>query len=69
MNNNGEQWSFIDVISILSFIVGLENLSLNQKQLNGIMKELQENQNVMLSKIIQQNEEIIQLLKGDNRND
>lgn len=69
MNNNGEQWSFIDVISILSFIVGLENLSLNQKQLDGIMKELQENQNVMLSKIIQQNEEIIQLLKGDNKND
>lgn len=69
MNNNGEQWSFIDVISILSFIVGLENLSLNQKQVDGVMKELQENQNVMLSKIIQQNEEIIQLLKGDNKND
>lgn len=67
MNNNGEQWSFIDVISILSFIVGLENLSLNQKQVDGVMKELQENQNVMLSKIIQQNEEIIQLLKGEQK--
>lgn len=66
--DNGEQWSFIDIISILSFIIGLENLDLNQQQVDGVMKELQENQNAMLSKIIQQNEEIIQLLK-ENKND
>lgn len=66
--NNGEQWSFIDVISILSFIVGLENLGLNQQQVDGVMQELQQHQNAMLSKIIQQNEEIIKLLK-ENEND
>ena len=27
-------WSFIDWISILSFIVGLQNLELNQKQVD-----------------------------------
>ena len=59
--DNGEQCGFIDIISILSFIIGLENLDLNQQQLDGVMKELQENQNTMLSKIIQQNEEIIKL--------
>lgn len=66
--DNGEQWSFIDVISILSFIVGLENLDLNQQQVDGVMQELQQHQNAMLSKIIQQNEEIIKLLK-ENKND
>lgn len=66
--DNGEQWSFIDVISILSFIVGLENLDLNQQQVDGVMQELQQHQNIMLSKIIQQNEEIIKLLK-ENKND
>lgn len=64
--DNGEQWSFIDVISILSFIVGLENLDLNQQQVDGVMQELQQHQNAMLSKIIQQNEEIIKLLKENN---
>lgn len=43
--NNGEILSFIDLSSIASFIVGLENLSLNKIQVNGIMQELQDNQN------------------------
>lgn len=66
--DNGGQWSFVDIISILSFIVGLENLDLNQQQVDGVMQELQQHQNAMLSKIIQQNEEIIKLLK-ENKND
>ena len=61
--NNGEILSFIDLISIASFIVGLENLSLNKTQVNGIMQELQENQNKMLSEIIEQNKQIISMLK------
>lgn len=61
--NNGEILSFIDLISIASFIVGLENLSLNKTQVNGIMQELQENQNKMLSEIIGQNKQIISMLK------
>ena len=61
--NNGEISSFIDLISIASFIVGLENLSLNKIPVNGIMQELQENQNKMLSEIIEQNKQIISMLK------
>lgn len=67
--NFGEQLSFIDIVSILSFFIGLENLSLNKVQVNDIMQELQSNQNGMLSKIIEQNEQIIQMLKEKNRND
>lgn len=67
--NFGEQLSFIDIVSILSFFIGLENLSLNKVQVNDIMQELQNNQNGMLSKIIEQNEQIIQMLKEKNRND
>lgn len=66
--NFGEQLSFIDIVSILSFFIGLENLSLNKVQVNDIMQELQNNQNGMLSKIIEQNEQIIQMLK-EMRND
>lgn len=66
--NFGEQLSFIDIVSILSFFIGLENLNLNKVQVNDIMQELQSNQNGMLSKIIEQNEQIIQMLK-EMRND
>ena len=41
--NNGEILSFIDLGFIASFIIGLENLSLNKIQVNGIMQELQDN--------------------------
>ena len=57
---------FLDVLNILSFMVGLQNLSLNQQQVDGIMSEMQNSQNKMLEKIIQQNEEIISLLKENN---
>ncbi len=54
---------FLDILTILSFVVGLQNLELNQKQVDEIMDELRSNQNAMLSTIIEQNEEIIRLLK------
>lgn len=62
---------FIDILSILSFLIGLMNLDLNIQQVNGVMEELQNNQNKMLRTIIdqndyiiKQNEEILSLLKG-----
>lgn len=68
-----EELDFLDVISILSFIIGLQNLELNQKQVDGLMSEMTDHQNSMLSTIIkqnelliQQNDEIIKLLK-ENR--
>ena len=57
------EWDFLDILTVLSFIIGLENLELNQKQVDGIMEELCSNQNAMLATIIEQNEEIIRLLK------
>lgn len=61
--NNSAGIEFADLLGVLSLYVGLQNLELNQKQVDSVMKELQENQNAMLAKIIQQNEEIIKLLK------
>lgn len=58
------EWDFLDILTVLSFIVGLQNLELNQRQVDGIMDELRSNQNSMLATIIEQNEEIIRLLKG-----
>jgi hypothetical protein len=58
---------FLDILTILSFVVGLQNLELNKKQVDGVMDELQNVQNSMLSTIIQQNEEIIKLLKENKK--
>ena len=60
---------FLDIINILSFMIGLQNLSLNQQQVDGIMSEMQESQNKMLREIIEQNEEIISLLKERKNGD
>lgn len=54
-----EQWDFLDMITVLSFIVGLQNLELNNKQVDSLMGEMRDNQNTMLEKIIRQNEIII----------
>lgn len=61
-----EQWDLFDILTILSFIIGLQNLELNKKQVDAMMKEMTDNQNSMLSTIIKQNEEIIRLLKEKN---
>lgn len=61
------EFEFLDVLTILSFIVGLQNLELNKQQVDGIMSELKDTQNSMLSTIIEQNEEIIRLLKEQQK--
>ena len=65
MNDN-----FLDVLTILSFVVGVMNLELNTQQVESLDKHLaqqdkilKEEQNTMLEKAIKQNEEIIVLLK------
>ena len=71
MNSNLD---FLDILTILSFVIGIENLNLNIKQSDALDKHLEEQdhilieqQNKMLEKIIEQNEEIISLLKGENK--
>lgn len=61
--DNKQEWDFFDVISILSFIIGLENLELNQKQVDNLQSHLSEQDDNLLAKIIQQNEEIIKFDK------
>lgn len=61
------EFEFLDVLTILSFIIGLQNLELNKQQVDGIMSELKDTQNSMLSTIIEQNEEIIRLLKEQQK--
>lgn len=57
------EWSFVDIISVLSFIIGLQNLELNEKQVKSLDNHLKEQDEGLLAKIINQNEEIIALLK------
>ena len=59
----------IDAINVLSYLIAVENLHLNEKQVSDLDKHLRqqdsiliEQQNKMLEKIIEQNEEIIKIL-------
>lgn len=61
---------FLDIIALMSFYIGLKNLDLNEQQVQGLMREMTDNQDKLLEKaveqnilIIQQNSEIIKLLK------
>lgn len=61
---------FLDIISFISLLIGLENLTLNEKQVDLVMEELVGKQDSALEaiikqneKIIEQNEQIIKLLK------
>lgn len=61
--NNSSKLSFLDLLNILSFQIGLQNLALNKQQVDSIMSEMQDGQDEMLKEIIKQNKEIIALLK------
>lgn len=62
MTEQGEL-DFMDIIAFWSLDIGLKNLSLNQLQVDGLMREITEKQDALLYKIIEQNEQIISLLK------
>lgn len=76
MNNNTQMpWNYdiLNIIAIASYLLSAQNLQLNQQQtsnddLNKHLKEqdetLQEQNDKYLLKIIQQNEELLKLLKG-----
>jgi succinate dehydrogenase flavin-adding protein (antitoxin of CptAB toxin-antitoxin module) len=61
-NSNWEDGnlSFLDLISILSFVIGVENLALNQQQVSSLDEHLSRQDNDLLLKIINQNEELLQ---------
>ena len=62
MNEQGE-FDIMDFIALWSLDIGLQNLKLNEIQVDGLMREMTEKQDALLHKIIEQNEEIISLLK------
>ena len=51
------------LIALWSLDIGLQNLKLNQLQVDGLMREMTEKQDTLLPKIVEQNEQIINLLK------
>lgn len=59
MGNGFDNFEFLDILTILSFILGVKNYNLNNQQSNAMMHEMQNNQDDMLAKIIAQNELII----------
>lgn len=79
MNNETKMpWNYdiLNIISIASYLLSIQNLKLNQQQasnddLNKHLQEqddiLQEQNEVYLKKIIEQNKEIIELLKGGKK--
>lgn len=52
-----------ELLTILSFVIGIKNLDLNEEQAQILDSHLNRQDKELLSKIIQQNEEIIRLLK------
>lgn len=62
MTEQGE-FDLMDIIAFWSLDIGFQNLALNKQQVDGLMREMQDNQDTLLNVIIKQNEEIIALLK------
>lgn len=54
---------FLDIISILSFVIGLQNLSLNETQVENLDKHLKEQDSILLDKILKKQNEMIDILK------
>ena len=57
MDNYGNL-TFLDIITIMSFLIGIENMSLNKRQIHS-----KENDSAILPTILEQQEEILRLLK------
>lgn len=76
MNNETKMpWNYdvLNIISIASYLLSIQNLQLNQQDLsnNKLNEHLQEQDKILLeqnekylSKIIQQNDELLKLLQG-----
>lgn len=62
MTEQGE-FDIMDFIALWSLDIGFQNLALNNQQVDGLMREMQDNQDTLLKVIIKQNEQIIAMLK------
>lgn len=59
-----KQLGFLDIVTILSFYISIQNLKENEQQGEILKNKLDNQDKEYLEKIILQNEEIIKLLKG-----
>lgn len=55
-----EGLSFIDLINVLSFVLGIQNLELNESQIRSLDNHLKQQDDNLLAKIIEQNELLIE---------
>lgn len=80
MNNNNAQmpWNYdlLNIVTIASYLLSIQNLELNQKQTSNdtLDRHLEEQDKILheqnekyLETIVKQNEELINLLKGDKK--
>jgi len=58
------QFTFLDIITILSFVIAIENYNLNNVQVSNLDNHLRKQDDGQLQKIIEQNEEILKRLEG-----
>lgn len=67
---NNEDSNFWFILSVMANIAQLESWQMNKSQVNNgqILKYLQHQDTDLLQIIIEQNKEIIKLLKGDSTN-
>ena len=61
MNNDNK---FGDILDIISIVLQLENLELNEKQIKFLDEHLQRQDSKFLQKIYEQNQRIISLLEN-----
>ena len=64
--SNGE-WTFLDILSIVNFAIGLQNLDMNidQSDLEGVVRDIHAHLQMQDQKI----DEILRRLDNDNRRD
>lgn len=62
-----KQLDILDIITILSFCIAIKNLEENEQQSEILKQKLDDQDKEYLQKIIEQNNEIIKLLKGGKR--
>jgi len=55
--------SFLDLLTILSFLVGLENLELNEQQVSNLEEHLKQQDHVLIEEQNKMMIEILDLLK------
>lgn len=60
------QFELLDILTILSFIIGLQNLNLNIDQVNNLDQHLAQQDDILIKEQNVMLKEILQILKKEN---